>query len=409
MDKGQILLCIYTFPPIGGPRSFRWVNLVKELHQHGWQIDVLTTKPSIHDSFYDASLLKELSPKIRVFRTCPGIYYSLLHLRSKPIRGFPKTTTEWLPFGLIRGFSLLRCQKYSAIISSALPFVGHLVGYILKLTSNIPWIADYGDPLGFNPLTSRVKRYIGRFIEKHMLKDADGIIVPFEEMRMEFLEFYPFLKGNKIRVIGQSISEKYDRIKPLNFKKKFVISYTGSFYKDVHEPYQFFQALSLLRGNQNIGANIEVIIAGNTEQKYISYASRLKLSNFTKFIGQIAYDKAISILKGSSVILYIGGKRSDYHFPSKIVGYAASGRPIIAIRQSVTDLGSDFIEKNKLGLVVPNNKEEIAKAIHSLFTLWKDNNLDNSFNRIPKKKLLWRTKGKELEEFLLSIINKNQK
>ena len=50
----KILLVIYNFPPLGGPRSFRWLNLTKSLHRMGWEIDVLTTAPSPNDNFYDA-------------------------------------------------------------------------------------------------------------------------------------------------------------------------------------------------------------------------------------------------------------------------------------------------------------------------------------------------------------------
>lgn len=73
MNK-RILLCLYFFPPLGGPRSLRWLNLVKVLSERGWTIDVLTVEPSLHDSFYDAGLLKELPPAIRVTRSFPGFY-----------------------------------------------------------------------------------------------------------------------------------------------------------------------------------------------------------------------------------------------------------------------------------------------------------------------------------------------
>lgn len=407
-SQKRILLCIYTFPPLGGARALRWLNLVKGLYQRGWEVDVLTVQPSTHDSFYDESLLKGWPSKVKIFRTYPGIYYSLLHFKQRPIRGFPKTTIEWLPFGLKKGLHLVRSHQYSVIISSALPFVGHLLGYLLSRKTKIPWVADYGDSLGFNPLTSRTKRMIGGFIESQILKDVHGIIVPFEEMKQEFIEFYPFLREKNIKAIGHGISEEFDTIRPHSFEKKFVMTHIGSFYKDAHEPFQFFQALaSLIKEKKEKAQNIEVVIAGNTEPRFIRRVNQLNLKDSIKFAGQLPYDKAISLLKGSSVTLYIGGKRNDYHFPSKVVHLTASGRPILAIRQSVYDLGSDFIEKNNLGIIVPNRKSHIAKAIQVMMSQWKNQSLEKSFSRLPKHSLLWQTRIKELEEFLFFLLNSN--
>ncbi|UCC38815.1 MAG: glycosyltransferase [Candidatus Aminicenantes bacterium] len=407
MTQKRILLCSYPFAPAGGPQSLRWLNLVKILSERGWQVDVLAAKPSIHDSFYDESLLKELPSDVTVFRTYPGIYYSLKHIKKRPVRGFSKATVEWFPFGVQRGNKLVKSQKYDAIISSGLPFVAHLVGYFLKRKGQLTWIADYGDPFGFNPMTSKVKRLIGRSIEQHILKKVDGVVVPLEEMRKQFLEFYPFLKKALTKEIGNGIPDMFQQIKPAHSSGKFVISYVGSFYKGDREPTQFFEALNMLKGNQKIMDNIEVIFAGNTEQRYIDYAHQLKINDLIQFLGRISYEKSVSILKGSSVILFIGSTWDYYHFQYKTAEYAASGRPIMAIRQSPTDCGIDFIEKHKLGLVVSNDKEEMARAIDRLFTLWNNNALESSFGRFPKETFYWQTRAKEWEEFLLSIMSRD--
>lgn len=405
-DQKRILLCLYTFLPLSGPRSLRWLNLIKVLDQLGWIVDVLTVQPSVNDGFYDSSLLAELPVHIRVFRTYPGVLYSLIHMKNKPVQGFPKTTMEWLPFGLIRGRKILKEQNYSLIVSSALPFVGHCVAYFLKRKAQIPWVADYGDPLGFNPISSPVKRLFGSRVECCILKAVDGIIVPFEEMKKEFLDYYPFLKEENIRVIGHGIPEKFESIKPESFKKKFVVSFVGSFYKDAHEPYEFFQAFHALKNDRKMIDDIQVVIAGNVEQRYVEYARSLKIDTFTKFLGHVSYERAISILKGSSVILYIGGRRADYHFPSKILGCAASGRPIIAVKQSEKDLGSDFIEKNNIGRIVSNKKEEIERVVRELYHLWAMNKLDETFNHIDIEKYYWEKRGEEVEEFISHILCK---
>jgi len=401
----RILLCLYFFPPLGGPRSLRWLNLVKALSERGWTIDVLTVRPSLHDSFYDAGLLRELPPGIRVYRSFPGFYYSLLHSRKRPALGFPKTTLEWLPFGIRKGAQLSRSRKYDILISSALPFVGHLIGYFLKRRMRIPWVVDYGDPLSFNPTTSSLKRLVGRWFERRILRRADGLIAAAEGMRGDFLAHFPFLKGISTRAIPSGIPGEIDHVQAADFGDRFVITYAGSFYKVTREPYPFFRALQALIRDKEVRSRLSVLIAGSVEPAYLEAVRKLQIQDSVQFLGRIPFQEVMSILKGSTVILYIGSLWSHRHFQYKIFEYAASGRPIIAIRQADTDLGAAFIEEKNLGWVVSNDPENIARAIAELFDLWKQGSLDRSFAPLDKDMYTWGRRGKEVEDFINSFVS----
>jgi glycosyltransferase involved in cell wall biosynthesis len=383
----------------------RWLNLVKVLSERGWTIDVLTVRPSVHDSFYDASLLKELPPGIRVYRSFPGFYYSLLHSRKRPALGFPKTTLEWLPFGIRKGAQLSRSRKYDILISSALPFVGHLIGYFLKRRMRIPWVVDYGDPLSFNPTTSSTKRLVGRWFEGRILRRADGLIAAAEGMREDFLAHFPFLKGISTRAIPSGIPGEIDHVQAADFGDRFVISYAGSFYRGTREPYPFFRALQALIRDGEVRSRLSVLIAGSVETAYLEAARKLHIQDSVQFLGRIPFKDVMSILKGSSVILYIGSHWSHRHFQYKIFEYAASGRPIIAIRQVDTDLGAAFIEEKNLGRVVSNDPENIARAIAELFDLWKRGSLDRSFAPLDKDMYTWGRRGKEVEDFINPFVS----
>ena len=382
----------------------RWLNLVKALSERGWTIDVLTVRPSIHDSFYDAGLVRELPPGIRVYRSFPGFYYSLLHSRKRPALGFPKATLEWLPFGIRKGGQLSRSRKYDILISSALPFVGHLIGYFLKRRMRIPWVVDYGDPLSFNPTTSSTKRLVGRYIERRILRRADGLIAAAEGMREDFLAHFPFLKGISTRAIPSGIPGEIDHVQAADFGDRFVISYAGRFYKGSREPYPFFRALQALIRDKEVRSRLSVLIAGSGEPAYLEAARKLRIQDSVQFLGRIPFQDVMSILKGSSVILYIGDNLSYHHLQSKIFEYAASGRPIIAIRQADTDLGVAFIEEKNLGRVVSNDPENIARAIAELFDLWKQGSLDRSFASLDKDMYTWGRRGKEVEDFINPFV-----
>ncbi|MCJ7680729.1 MAG: glycosyltransferase [Candidatus Aminicenantes bacterium] len=402
----SVLLCTYSFPPLGGPRALRWLNLLNGLHGMGWDVDVLTIRPSEKDNYYDAGLLRQLSAGIGVYRSFPGPYYHLMHSMKNSVRGFSKTTLEWLPFGIAMGRTLVRKKEYGLILSSALPFVGHMVAADLKKRTGLPWIADYGDPLGFNPISSPLKRKIGGKIERKILAHVDGLVVPFQEMKDEFLREYNFLKPEIVTAIGQGIPDSIADIQPRDFGNRFVLCYVGSFYTNVHEPYQIFQALENLSAERDFQEAAHIIIAGNTEQKYIDHVRRMNIRKNVSFLGQVPFDQAVGILKGASAILYIGGRRSDYHFPSKVLISAAANRPIIAIQQSNTDLGAQFIQKQQLGVVVPNIVQEIEAQIKRYFVLWKKNQLDTEFRPMQQDMFFWKNRARELEEFIRRILKR---
>lgn len=400
----RLLLCLYFFPPLGGPRALRWLNLVKVLSERGWTIDVLTVQPSLHDTLYDPSLIKELPPGTRVFRSFPGFYYSLLHPRKRLAMGFPKTTMEWLPFGILKGAELARTRKYDILISSALPFVGHLVGYFLKRRMRIPWVVDYGDPLSFNPSANSMKRLVGRWFERLVLKRADGLIAAAEGMRLDFLIHFPFLKDKPTRAIPSGIPAEIEQVEAADFGDRFVISYAGSFYRGTREPYPFFRAIQTLIRDEEVRNRLKVLVAGNMDPAYIEAARKLRIQDSVQFLGRIPFQEVMSVLKGSSAILYIGSRRSIRHFQYKVFEYAASGRPIIAIRQADADLSAAFIEEKSLGRVVSNDPEKIARVIAEIYEMWKRGILNESFAPLDKDMYTWGRRGKDVEEFISPFI-----
>jgi glycosyltransferase involved in cell wall biosynthesis len=405
-DK-RLLLISYLFPPLGSPRSFRWLNLTKELMKKGWSIHVLTIYPSRNDSYFDPELINDMPSKIQVFRTFPGMFYRFIHIRKRPVRGFLKFTWEWFPFGFIKGLKLVMKEKYPLMISTGLPFVSHLLAFFIQRKQNPIWVMDMGDSLGFNPNTCRLKKILGSFLENKFLQRARAVIVPFKEMKKDIIRHYPHINQNKIHTIRHGISALFFNVEPEKKNSKFVISYTGSFYKQIHDPAQFFLALASLKSRTDVMRDLECVIAGNTETEFIRLARKLHLGERIKFLGQVSHRKAVSLIKGSSVNLYLGGDRPDNHFPYKILEYAASGRPVLALEQSRSDYGARYIKEKQIGLVINNGWRDIRSSIIQLHSLWKEERLHNTFHHLHPDDMSWEKRGDELIR-LFRNMQKNQ-
>ncbi|MBN1274313.1 MAG: glycosyltransferase [Candidatus Aminicenantes bacterium] len=402
----KLLLVIHPFAPLSGPRSLRWLNLTKILSLSGWNVDVLTIDPSKNDALHDDSLTYMVHKMVNVHRTYPGLLYTWSHRKIKAKNSFLKTTSEWLPFGLIQGMRIIRKQRPALIVSSALPFVGHMIGFILKKIYGIPWVADYGDSIGFNPITTRLKRGIGSIIEGRILRSADGLIVNFEEMRKEFLRTYPFLKQKPSKVIFHGVDESFKDVQPRKTPYTFVMVHTGSFYRGHREPDIFFQALSRLAEDPAFARESLFVVAGNIDAETKRVAQRLGINHLVRFTGYIPFTHSVALVKGASVLIYFGGKEGYFQFQSKIFEYAAAGRPILAVKQSETDMGPAYVERNELGEVVPNEKEALCEALEKLYGLWKNNKLDESYSRMDEDSLYWDNRGKNLDWFLSKKILK---
>jgi len=431
--KGRILLCAYYFPPTGTPRSYRWKEFVKQLSSKGWEIDVLTIRTSHDHPNYDPQLLENIPDEVRIFRTYPGIMHHLSGLLFSKTSGndksalfysydsmrqgvgrllfkffenglrylfIPDEAVFWLPFALLKGYTLNKENSYDFIISSAFPFTCHILGFILKQFNRpIHWIADYGDPWVNNPLLPMPKwrSYTDKKIESKILKSANKLIVTTEKTKELYLSLYPFLRNENIKVISQGFSpEEYSEVSP-ETTNKFRIVHTGKFYK-ADEPLILFNALKQLK---QIWKDLEIVITANlVNDDYKRYIETNGLSGIVNFVGLVPHQRAIALQKGASLLLLIG-HRGGIQVPGKIYEYTAAQRPILSIKNGDDDLAAKLVEKLNRGITVRNDLQEIKESLKQLYNLWKNKNLDRNFDLEYVDEYSWNRLADVLNETMI--------
>ncbi|MGH7799428.1 MAG: glycosyltransferase [Thermodesulfobacteriota bacterium] len=432
--KGKLLICAYYFPPIGTPRSYRWREFVTHLYSKGWEIDVLTIDTSNKHPNYDSKLLDNLLTEVRIFRTYPGIMHhfsslllsknandreltssnqtslkltvgrSLFSVFEKSLRTvfIPDEAVSWLPFALSTGRRLIKENSYDAIISSAFPFTCHVVGYFLKqLSGGKPWIADYGDPWVNNPSfpLPKWRSLIDKKLETRILKSVNKLIFTTDGTKEHYLNLYPFLKSEDVKVITQGFSYKEFHESPPESTDKFRIVYTGMFYKD-GEPFRFFDALKSVR---EIWKDLEVVIAGNiTNEEYKRYTEKNGLSEVVKFIGFVSNKRSLALQKGASVLLLIG-HGGGIQVPGKTYEYIAAKRPILSVKIDNADIASKIVERFKRGISVENDPSKISESIIHLYNSWKNKHLESEFNLEDVNEFRWDRLADKLEETIIEV------
>ena len=163
----RLLVIAYYFPPMGMSGVQRVTKLVKYLPEFGWQPTVLTVEPGGYFAF-DPSLEREVEAAgIEVIRT-KSIDPTRLFKRGAavPIRRestrrnwsewsqwvfVPDNKIGWLPFAVHAAKRAASRKPFDAVLSSAPPYTGHLVGQRVSKALGIPLISDFRDDWVGNP------------------------------------------------------------------------------------------------------------------------------------------------------------------------------------------------------------------------------------------------------------------
>jgi hypothetical protein len=358
--------------------------------------------------------LQLIPPDVQIYRTYPGPLHRLAYRHRTtagtsrtsasrrslldPLKAFliPDPAIEWLPFALAQARRLLKAEKYQLIVSSGYPFSCHLLGYLLKRLSRLPWVADSGDPWAFN-LAWRLpawRRGVDKRLEAHLLRAVDRLILTTEAAKADYLSHYRCLTPNRVVILSSGYDPaEYAEIPPEG-TSRFRLVYTGRFYAGIREPRALFAALAKLDD-----LDFEVLIAGEK-------AMQPQLPRQLQFLGFVPRRRALALQKGAAMLLFLGN-RSDNpmaQLPAKLFEYVAAGRPILAIRYDADDLAARLIHKWKRGLAVDNEPEAIAAAIREAQTLWSKGKLDQAFELGPRPEYTWEHLGTKLDEILRTTV-----
>lgn len=423
----KILIITYKFPPVTGPRSIRWVQFSKYLSGIGHKIEILTIQPQQGFGTYDPSSLNDLPSDIVIHRTYPGPLHSMTYrylpmkqgvVKNKTpseirtsmrgmIRNFyksilepiliPDKMVEWLPWALPK-LNKLKSNRYDLVISSAMPFSAHILGRHFKKITGIPWIADYGDPWSFNPFVQPWRSKIDREIEKSLLKAVDAVLVTTEETKNGFIKYYPFLNPNNIYVIPQSFNKNSYETFPAERGSHFLrIVYTGIFYEGMREPFNFFEAIQRLSK-----LDIEVIIAGETQSRYVQWVREKGLQDKVHFLGHQSHDRVVALQKGADLLLLLGSS-GGYQLPGKIFEYLGARRPILSVKYEENDISAKLVEKHMRGFVVADDPKEICEKIRQAYQLKQDGKLDDHFSLMSLNEYTWQNQGARLDQLIAAL------
>lgn len=444
IDKKNVVVFMYNFPPIGAGRGIAWTYFATKLSEN-YNVRIVSIDPSETDPIYNRSKFDLIGKTYKVYRTYPGKFYKFLYPANKKetladleknnskankfnmkrvlsslyknvVRSviFPDRMIFWNKYAYREFVKINEREKIDLVITVGFPFSTHILGMKIKRKFGCKLILDYGDPWSFNPSHETVpkwRRRLDYIIEKKVIKSSDYLTVTTNSTCSKYKA--TFKLSNKVGIIRQGVDiEKYNAMvnqlekTKINSKTNVVtLFYSGIFYQDIRNPKQFFKALSLSDFSNFSDKIIDIIIAGKMEQYVIDYVNSLSFPQNLKinFIGNIPFEDVIRMQVECDALLYFGNK-GELQVPGKLYEYIAARRPIFAIAPAF-DESCEIILKNNRGLVVEDDATKIKKGFTKFLSDIADDSLVFNLNEITDYD--WKILSQKYKEIVDGIMEGN--
>lgn len=383
----SVLIISYYFPPSGGPGVQRVLKFVKYLSSFGWRPVVLTVENGDFPA-RDESLLKEIPPDVKVYRTKifePYSFYRKLtgkppgaavdvenipqgakkHSLMERVAGLvretffiPDARVGWFATAVPEAMRIVRTEGIDAIYTSSPPYTTAIIGREVKRRTRLPWIAGFRDPwTGFLSAPDRwfVPDAIDRWLEKRVYAEADMIDCAWQGIIDDFAAKFPGENIHKCVHLPNGFDpEDYPQVERAP-NARFTTTYTGSMYGK-RNPQTFLRAVEAAVAAGEVDASKILLkfigrFGGDVKEM-------LRTSSLAAQIEQVEYvpheESVTQLLVADQLLLVVDeSKDSRAIVPGKVFEYLGAHRPILALADR-DGAAAAIVRNTNAGVVVPN-------------------------------------------------------
>lgn len=386
MKKKRVLLIHRFFYPDSPPYALILDDMRKILIKKGYEVDVLSSKPS-----YKSIDFKK-NEKFKSILKDGSIIYRLPVFKFKNKRTRNLFNFLWFPIAVL--FFLLLKRKYQIMTIATTPPV--ILGFFVSLIARLKKVSLIYHFMDIHPEIGKISgefnnKYIYKvleFMDNFSCKTAKNIIVLSTDMKKSLLMRNKNFE-KKILIINNydvNSENEFNNVFFKNSTKKRVL-YAGNIGK--------FQGLdvfiNILKNNKQID-NFELIFIG--EGNRLEQLKELsKGLNNVMFLPHMPIEEVRKIISEVDMgIVSLEKNIINYAYPSKVMTYLAEGTPILVLSDKNSEL-EKFIVENNLGVFKTyENSQEIYDIFKSL------SNSSLKFDKKEIKKVFNNSFSKEIFE-----------
>lgn len=331
MPERRLLALSYCFPPMALPEApliaKRLVNLP------GWQADVIAAAPYSPSMGRDDDLIAYSENGIRsVTRLTPS--WPLPWDRLRMLSRIPDALRV-LNGQVVRTAEAFGISNFPAMLSWSTWHSIHLAARAIKRRHpRIRWLAHFSDPWVGNPFgkSAGIELQINRFLERHVIEQADRVLFTTPEAADLVMGKYPSLWRDKVRVIPHGFDPAlYSGAKPPPGPgRKLVARYLGNFY-GARSPAPLYRALArAIQLRPSLASELVVELVGQAENDAIVAPTYGLPEGIVVRRPSVGYRESLRLMETADLLLVIDAPAAISVFlPSKLVDYIGSGRPIV--------------------------------------------------------------------------------
>jgi hypothetical protein len=404
----KVLVITYYWPPAGGPGVQRWLKFVKYLKDFDIEPVVYIPEDPQYP-FLDDTFVKDIPKDITIYKNRIFEPYRLASIFSSKktkqissgiiqsknqsfiekvllwIRGnffIPDARKFWVKPSVTYLQGVLERENIDTIITTGPPHSVHLIGYYLKESRGLKWIADFRDPwtaIGYHKklkLTTNAQRKHKK-LESMVLQHADKIVVTSKTTQREFQH----ITDQPIAVITNGFDG--ERTNNTELDKKFTISHIGSMLSG-RNPNNLWRILSeLMKENVAFKNALQLQFIGVVSDDILQSLTDLGLGDVYEVLGYVSHEKALHYQETSQILLLV---EIDSHetkgiIPGKLFEYMSAKRPILGVGPQNWEVG-DIVSETKSGAIFEHSEYISLKNV-----------LLNWFERYQKGQLSVSSKG----------------
>ena len=370
-DKKVVLLCQHFYPEMVST-GMHMTELATRLAELGWQITVLTSKPSWGtDEPYAGPVPAEMVyENVRILRV-PTVGSQKGGMISKAV-----SAVSFMPaaaWALWRR----RADYHSLVVTTNPPFVG-VLGWLASRAFRRPYVVivydvfpEFAISLGVVSAGSWLAELWGR-TTRLILCGAAATVVIGRDMQKLIEEKMPADLHDRIVMIPNWSDER--RVRPVpaaanTFRRehvvdgRFVVQYAGRI-GDKHSMEPIIDAARLLRDTNVL---FQFVGDGSKRRKLEALAAEYGLSN-VQFLPYQPMHRLAEMLSAADLsVVCLEWGHTGISVPSKAYGVLASGTPIVGILDPAGEIGQ-MIEETGCGVLVEPSGDVVAKVIQDLMS-----------------------------------------
>lgn len=370
----RVLMIAYHFPPLAGSSGIqRTLRFVQHLPNFGWEPLVLTADPKAYESTSD-DLLAEI-PQGTVVRRSPALD-TARHLsiggRYFNWMAQPDRWISWKFSAVREGLKMIRQYRPDAIWSTYPIATAHLIGAELCEKTNLPWIADFRDPMAQEgyPADEQTWRSFKR-VEERAVGLAERCLFTTPGAARIYRERYP-QRAERMIVLENGYDEESFSSMTFDADAETQLNpgcltflHSGIVYPEERDPRKLFMALAKLKDQKFVKkGDIKIRFRAAVHEKLLnSLGAEYGVSDLIEVCGSIPYREALAEMLRADALLVLQASSCNEQIPAKIYEYLRACRPIVGLTDPIGDTANVLRQAGAPWICDLDDADKIAASL----------------------------------------------